>query len=115
MENQCQPLQLHNGKIQRQKDQSKYNERNGEGYKVIFHGIPRYRNQMKNRTRASKTATNIAGPSQGYFSCSDASVFILTRLVTNTQARQSPDRPPKYSKNVEIQNQANHHHVNQHA
>ncbi|MCK5308226.1 MAG: hypothetical protein KAJ73_06400, partial [Zetaproteobacteria bacterium] len=103
------------GKIQCQKSQSEYYERNGEGYKVIFHGIPRYRNQMKNRTRANKTTTNIAGPSQGYFSCSDASVFILTRLVTNTQARQTPDRPPKYSKNVEIQNQANHHHVNQHA
>jgi hypothetical protein len=115
MENQRQPLQLHDGKIQCQKGQCKYNERNGEGYKVIFHGIHRYRNQMKNRIRANKTTTNIAGPSQGYFSCSDASVLILTRLVTNTQALQIPGRPPKYSKNVEIQNQANYHHVNQHA
>jgi len=111
MENQRQPLQFHDEKIQRQKGQSKYNERNAEGYKVY----PRYRNQMKNSTRANKTTTNIAGPSQGYFSCSDASVFILTRLVTNIQARRTSGRPPKYSKNVEIQNQADHHHVNQHA
>jgi hypothetical protein len=39
MENQRQPLQFHDEKIQRQKGQSKYNERNAEGYKVIFHGI----------------------------------------------------------------------------
>jgi len=74
-----------------------------------------YRNQMKNSTRTIRTAMNIAGPSQGYFSCSDASVFILTRLVTNTWARQTPDGPPGHSKNVEIQNQADYHHVNQHA
>ncbi len=86
-----------------------------KGIKWSFMASPRYRNQMKNRIRTIKTTTNIAGPSQGYFSCSDASVFILTRLVTNTRARQIPDRLPKSSKNVEIQNQADYHHVNQHA
>ncbi len=70
---------------------------------------------MKNSTRTIKTAMNIAGPSQGYFSCFDASVFILTCLVTNTRARQTPVGPPGYSKNVEIQDQADYYHVNQHA
>ncbi len=90
MENQRQPLQLHDGKIQHQKGQSKYNERNGEGFKEIFHDIPRYRNQIKNTTSANKTTTNIAGPNQGYFSCSDASAFILTCLIlaVNQQTTQ---------------------------
>ncbi len=52
-----------------------------KGLKRSFMVSPRYRNQMKNTTRANKTTTNIAGPSQGYFSCSDASVFILTCLI----------------------------------
>jgi hypothetical protein len=70
----------------------------------------RYRNHTKNSTSATSTTTNIAGPSQGYFSCSDTSEFIIdTPFSYRLNSRKD------ILKNVEIQNQANHHYVNQHA
>jgi len=67
MENQCQPLQFHDRKIQRQKDQSKYNERSGEGYQVIFHVIPRSKTIQKTGSAQSRLLRISLAPANDTF------------------------------------------------